>query len=103
MFFVNFSQFLFVLCQFFTILVPLRTPLVPQSCNAIDEEGVELLVGFFVDVRQLRDISPQNLQVLLDELGLRTHPQDHFAEAVDVAPHRQVHPNFLLLPTEHRK
>jgi hypothetical protein len=103
MFFVNFSQFLFVLCQLFTILVPLRAPLVPQSCNAIDEEGIELFVRFFVDVRQLRDVSSQNLQVLLDELGLRTHSQDHLAETVDVAPHRQVHAHFLLLPTEHRK
>lgn len=103
MFLANLRQFLLVFRQFLGILVPLGTPLVPQGCDAIDEEGVELLVRFLVNVGKLRDVSPQDLQFLLDDFSLASHGRDHLGQAVDVTADGEVHGHLLLLLAQHRK
>ena len=41
--------------------VPVAAPPVPEVCDAIDEEDVEFLVGFFVDVGELGDVASEDL------------------------------------------
>ena len=55
MFLGQFRQFSLMFGELRGGLFPVLAPLVPESGDAVDEEDVEFLVGFLVDVGQLGD------------------------------------------------
>ena len=82
-------------------VVPLGSPLVPEARDTIHEEHVKFLVGLLIYVGQLRDVAPQYLELLFDEIRLALHRGDVLSEPVYVATDGEVHAILYGLASEH--